>query len=191
MVPLGVPSSRLYLKQPTMSKRLVRTKSSSCSKSASVSPGWPTMKVVRSAMSGMRVRSLVSSSCVRSALVWRRMRESIWSLACCSGMSMYFTTFGRRAIASTMASVKVLGYAYMRRIQPPPCSRATPSSDSSRPTRPRGSPMSMPQLVVSCPITFSSKAPSSIKRPASVTISDMGFERILPRIDGMVQNAQR
>ena len=37
---------------------------------------------------------------------------------------MYLTMFGSPAIASIIASVKFVGYAYMSRIQPPPNSFA-------------------------------------------------------------------
>ena len=51
--------------------------------------------------------------------------------------------------------------------------------------------MSLPKLVVSWPMRFNSNAPSASRARASETMVSTGFERILPRMEGMVQNAQR
>ena len=94
------------------------------------------MKVVRIAMPGTRSRSFPRSSSVSARVVWRRIADSIESLACWSGMSMYLTMLSSLAIASIDASSNFDGYAYIRRIQPPPNSRATPSIVLRRPGRP-------------------------------------------------------
>ncbi len=105
------------------------------------------MNVVRSAMPGTRSRSLPSSVSISFRDVRRRIASSTASLMCCSGMSMYFTTRGSRAIASIIASLKHDGYAYISRTQPPPSRPASSSSASSMPTSPGWSgpyPMSWP-----------------------------------------------
>ena len=57
----AAPSTGEYLKQPTRSSRASRSQSSSSSKSASVSPGKPTMNVLRSVMSGQISRQRVDA----------------------------------------------------------------------------------------------------------------------------------
>ncbi len=50
--------------------------------------------------------------------------------------------------------------------------------------------MSVPKLVVSWPIRFSSTAPSAASSFASSSTCSTGFERIGPRMLGIVQNVQ-
>ncbi len=76
------------VKQPTWSNAASRTNASSSVNSSSVSPGKPTMNVVRMAMSGITSRSIASISRTIRMLLGRRMRRSTPSDACCSGMSM-------------------------------------------------------------------------------------------------------
>ncbi len=104
-----VPSSSEKVKTPTLSKRPAFTKPSSASKSASVSPGKPTMKDVRTATPGTfsRMRSTMPSRLPRP--VGRFMRLSTLWLACWRGMSTYFTTFSSAAMTSRMGSLRVAG----------------------------------------------------------------------------------
>ena len=67
------------------------------------------MNVVRMAMPGIRSRSFSRSSACCSLEVWRRMAVSMRVLMCWSGMSMYFTTCSRPAMASIISSEKFEG----------------------------------------------------------------------------------
>ncbi len=107
--PARVPSSCEYVKTPTWSKPTAVTKPLSSSKSASVSPGNPTMNVVRRETSGIRVRMLSSSVSYDLRVPGRRMRFRTASDACCSGRSMYFTTFSHSAMASIIPASIVVG----------------------------------------------------------------------------------
>ena len=83
----AAPSTGEYLKQPTRSSCASSSHARSSSNSASVSPGKPTMNVLRSVRSGQprrqaRIRSRVSSACAG-----RRMRFSTAGLPCWNGMS--------------------------------------------------------------------------------------------------------
>ena len=88
------------------------TKSQSSSNSASVSPGWPTMNAVRNVEVGdASSRMPLDDALSGGRLPWpRRMRLSIASDACCSGMSTYGTTRGWLASSSMSASSIVSGY---------------------------------------------------------------------------------
>ena len=74
-----------------------------------VSPGWPTMKAVRNVRPGTFARRRSTTRRCRSLPCPRRMRLSIASAACCSGMSTYGTTRGWLARSSTSASSIVSG----------------------------------------------------------------------------------
>ena len=75
------------------------------SKSASVSPGNPTMKLVRSVTPGNRPADALDQFEELIAVRPRFMRFSTAPLACCSGMSMYLAT----AACSAMVSRSRLG----------------------------------------------------------------------------------
>ena len=83
----------------------------SSSKSASVSPGNPTMKLVRIATPGTVgsnfFEQLQEDVAVRSALHAFQHR----ALACCSGMSMYFTSESCSRQVSRRRLVTRFGYA--------------------------------------------------------------------------------
>ena len=72
---------------PRRSNLVSRMKSSSVSKAAADSPGKPTMKVVRSAMPGTPARMRAMRSRMYCPLVSRRIRASMSSWMCWSGMS--------------------------------------------------------------------------------------------------------
>ena len=67
------------------------------------------MNVVRITTLSMRDRRFFISSRVTRLECPRRIRFSIGSAMCCSGTSMYFTTFGVLAIASMSSSSNALG----------------------------------------------------------------------------------
>ena len=119
----GVPSSGEYSKTPSRSKRCSSTKRSRSSKSASVSPGRPTMSEVRSASPGTRARSRASRARRNTESRPRFIARSSRSELCWSGMSRYFTIFGSEAIASTSASGHV---ARVRVVEPDPADRRPP-----------------------------------------------------------------
>ena len=83
------PSTGLYLKQPTRSRRASFRKSSSIWKSSSVSPGKPTIKVERRVRSGQISRHCLMRASWRSTEPGRFISFRIRGLACCSGISRY------------------------------------------------------------------------------------------------------
>ncbi len=102
-------STSEYSNTPIQSNWPARTKSQSSSKSFSVSPGNPTMNEVRNATPGMVAR--MRSSNFKNASPWepRFMRASMLRLACCNGMSMYFTSRGCAASVSNNFCVTRFG----------------------------------------------------------------------------------
>ena len=81
------PSSCEYMNTPSRSNRVRAMKSRRYSNSSSVSPGKPTMKVVRIAMPGMPARMRVMRFSMCSLLVSRFMISSMRGWMCCNGMS--------------------------------------------------------------------------------------------------------
>lgn len=138
------------------------------------------------AIPGIHFRSFSSSVSISRRVTRRRIFVKISSLMCCSGMSMYFTTRPQSAIVLIISSLKQDGYAYINRNHR--TSGNCLSSVFKSPDNPAPYPISVPYDVVSCPIRFSSTAPSAASSFASSRICSIGFDRINPRIEGIVQN---
>ena len=100
-----VPSCGEYANTPTRSNCTSSRKSSSDSKSASVSPGKPTMHVVRMATSGMIARMRATRSRIVARRSGRRIRFSTSSDACWIGMSRYGTMRASLAMSSRSRGV--------------------------------------------------------------------------------------
>ncbi len=83
----AAPATFSYWKHPTRSSRASSSHSSRYSKSASVSPGNPTMKVERMAISGQIPRQARIRSSTFASLAGRRMARSTPGAACWNGMS--------------------------------------------------------------------------------------------------------
>jgi hypothetical protein len=105
----GVPGRGEYWNVNAELNRARSTTSSVSAKSASVSPGKPTMNEVRTATPGTRSRILSTMPSRFPRPVGRFIRRRTGSLACCSGMSTYLTTFSSDAIASRIGSLRVAG----------------------------------------------------------------------------------
>mmetsp|Transcript_34690 Transcript_34690/g.86260 ORF Transcript_34690/g.86260 Transcript_34690/m.86260 type:complete len:200 (-) Transcript_34690:581-1180(-) len=101
----GVPSSCEYANAPPRSKPSCSTLRTNSWCSASVSPGKPQMNVVRSTSCGILALSFSIRAVVEAAL-GRRILTRVVGARCCSGMSMYFTTFSSFAIVSISSSEK-------------------------------------------------------------------------------------
>ena len=81
----------------------------SSSKSRAVSPGKPTIMLVRMATPGMVLRMRSINFRKISPLAPRFMRFSTAALACCKGMSIYFTSDWCAAMVSSSFCVTLLG----------------------------------------------------------------------------------
>ena len=89
-----MPSSSEYPKIPMASSRASVRKRCSSARSASVSPGKPTMKLERTPASGQARLTCSSSAQKRSRSPNRRMDRSTRPLACWKDRSKYGTTPG-------------------------------------------------------------------------------------------------
>src|ERR1022692_3895801 len=111
----AAPSSSEYENTPSQSIFAAEINASSCLKSSSVSPGNPTIKLVRSTIPGTVARAFSINRRKTSGAPPRFIRFSTLGLACCSGTSRYFAILSCRAIVSSSRVVTLFGYAYKNR----------------------------------------------------------------------------
>ena len=83
--------------------------SSSSVKSSSVSPGKPTINVVRRQMPGTSLRNFSTKSYVSCLLTFRFMRDSMLSEMCCRAMSRYLHTLAFSRITRNRSHGKCVG----------------------------------------------------------------------------------